>query len=45
MQAAAMLDTALDRALGTVSRLDVETRLEERYQKFRRMGSVGIIES
>jgi acetyl-CoA carboxylase carboxyl transferase subunit alpha len=44
-QAAAMLDTALDRALGAAKPVDVETRLERRYQKFRQMGSVGIIES
>jgi acetyl-CoA carboxylase carboxyl transferase subunit alpha len=44
-QAAAMLDTALDRALGAAKTADVETRLDQRYQKFRQMGSVGIIES
>jgi acetyl-CoA carboxylase carboxyl transferase subunit alpha len=43
-QASAMLDTALDRALGAAKPVDVDTRLESRYQKFRRMGSVGIIE-
>jgi acetyl-CoA carboxylase carboxyl transferase subunit alpha len=45
VQAAAMLDTALDRALGAAKPIDIETRLEKRYQKFRKMGSVGIIES
>lgn len=44
-QAAAMLDTALDRALGAVKPLDVEMRLERRYQKFREMGSIGIVET
>ncbi len=43
-QAAAMLDTALDRALAAARAVDVESRLDARYQKFRRMGSVGIIE-
>jgi acetyl-CoA carboxylase carboxyl transferase subunit alpha len=43
-QAAAMLDTALDRALGSARAVDIESRLNARYQKFRRMGSVGIIE-
>jgi acetyl-CoA carboxylase carboxyl transferase subunit alpha len=44
-QAAVMLDTALDRALGAATTADIETRLDQRYQKFRQMGSVGIIES
>jgi acetyl-CoA carboxylase carboxyl transferase subunit alpha len=43
-QAAALLDVALDRALGEVSRLDVEARLEARYQKFRAMGQGGLVE-
>jgi acetyl-CoA carboxylase carboxyl transferase subunit alpha len=43
--AAEMLDTALDRALGAIGRFDVDNRLEARYQKFRRMGSVGLIEN
>ena len=43
-QASAMLDTALDRALGDAKPVDVDTRLERRYQKFRQMGLVGIIE-
>lgn len=44
-QAAALVDIALSRALAEVSAMDVPTRLEARYQKFRKMGSVGIIES
>jgi acetyl-CoA carboxylase carboxyl transferase subunit alpha len=44
-QAAALVDIALARALAEVSAMDVPTRLEQRYQKFRKMGSVGIIES
>jgi acetyl-CoA carboxylase carboxyl transferase subunit alpha len=44
-QATALLDIALSRALADVSALDVETRLNQRYDKFRKMGSVGIIES
>jgi acetyl-CoA carboxylase carboxyl transferase subunit alpha len=44
-QATALLDIALSRALAEVSALDVETRLNQRYDKFRKMGSVGIIES
>jgi acetyl-CoA carboxylase carboxyl transferase subunit alpha len=44
-QAAALVDIALSRALADVSAMDVPTRLEQRYQKFRKMGSVGIIES
>jgi len=44
-QAAALVDIALSRALAEVSALDVETRLNARYDKFRKMGSVGIIES
>ena len=43
-QAAAMLDTVLSRALADTRALDIETRLEQRYQKFRKMGSVGIVE-
>ncbi len=44
-QASALLDIALSRALAEVSALDVETRLNQRYDKFRKMGSIGIIES
>ena len=39
-----LLDAALTRALAEVEALDVDTRLEQRYQKFRKMGSVGIME-
>ena len=42
-QAAALLDVALHRALAEVSALDVDARLEARYQKFRKMGQVGIL--
>src|SRR6188508_571851 len=42
-QAAALLDVALERALAEVSALDVQTRLDQRYDKFRKMGAVGII--
>jgi len=42
--AAALLDTALERALGAVSAMDSATRLEARYQKFRAMGTLGINE-
>jgi len=44
-QAAALVDVALARALAEVSAMDVNTRLNARYDKFRKMGSVGIIES
>jgi acetyl-CoA carboxylase carboxyl transferase subunit alpha len=44
-QAAALVDVALARALAEVSAMDVDTRLNARYDKFRKMGSVGIIES
>jgi len=44
-QASALLDLSLSRALAEVSALDVETRLNQRYDKFRKMGSVGIIET
>src|SRR3954471_8836037 len=37
--AAALLDTALERALASVSAMDPVTRLNTRYQKFRAMGS------
>jgi acetyl-CoA carboxylase carboxyl transferase subunit alpha len=41
-QAATLLDVALDRALGEVAGLDAEKRLHLRYEKFRRMGQVGL---
>ncbi|HUQ87616.1 MAG TPA: acetyl-CoA carboxylase carboxyltransferase subunit alpha [Vicinamibacterales bacterium] len=44
-QAAALVDVALSRALAEVSAMSVEDRLNARYAKFRKMGSVGIIES
>ncbi|MGH9218809.1 MAG: acetyl-CoA carboxylase carboxyltransferase subunit alpha [Vicinamibacterales bacterium] len=44
-QAAALVDVALGRALNEVGAMDVQARLDARYQKFRKMGSVGIIES
>ena len=44
-QASALVDIALSRALADVSAMDVDTRLNARYAKFRKMGSVGIIES
>jgi acetyl-CoA carboxylase carboxyl transferase subunit alpha len=43
-QAAAMFDTALRRALESVSAMDSATRLDARYRKFRAMGNVGISE-
>jgi acetyl-CoA carboxylase carboxyl transferase subunit alpha len=44
-EATRLLDAALTRALDDASALDVETRLERRYQKFRRMGAIGIVEA
>ena len=43
-EATRLLDAALSRAIAETSALDVNTRLELRYQKFRKMGSVGIVE-
>jgi len=43
-QATALVDLALSRALAEVSAMDVDTRLNARYDKFRKMGLVGIIE-
>ncbi len=42
--AAALFDTALERALASVSAMDSAVRLEARYQKFRAMGNIGINE-
>jgi acetyl-CoA carboxylase carboxyl transferase subunit alpha len=42
--ATSLLDSALSRALTSVSAMDSATRLEARYQKFRAMGNVGITE-
>jgi acetyl-CoA carboxylase carboxyl transferase subunit alpha len=44
-EATRLLEAALSRALDAATALDVERRLELRYQKFRKMGSVGIVES
>ena len=44
-QAAALVDVALERALAEVSAMGVQARLDARYAKFRKMGSVVIIES
>ena len=43
--AAALLDVALDRALTEIAAMDVQSRLDARYQKFRKMGLVGIVET
>ena len=43
--AAALLDSALERTLASVSAMDSATRLEARYQKVRAMGNVGFTES
>jgi acetyl-CoA carboxylase carboxyl transferase subunit alpha len=42
--AAALLDTALERALASVSSMPPELRLDARYQKFRAMGNIGLSE-
>jgi len=42
--AAALFDTALERALASVSAMDSAVRLEARYRKFRAMGNIGINE-
>jgi acetyl-CoA carboxylase carboxyl transferase subunit alpha len=42
--AAALLDSALQRTLASVSSMDSATRLDARYQKFRAMGNIGINE-
>jgi acetyl-CoA carboxylase carboxyl transferase subunit alpha len=44
-QAATLLDSALQRVLGETSALGSAERLERRYQRFRALGQVGIIES
>ena len=43
-QACALVDVSLSRALAEVSAMTVDARLDARYDKFRKMGSVGIIE-
>jgi acetyl-CoA carboxylase carboxyl transferase subunit alpha len=40
-----LVDEALGRALAASAAMSVDTRLEARYQKFRRMGDVGIVEA
>jgi acetyl-CoA carboxylase carboxyl transferase subunit alpha len=42
--AARLLDEAIARALTQSALLDVDARLDTRYQKFRKMGSVGTVE-
>jgi len=42
--AATLLDTSIERALSEVAAMDSTTRLEARYQKWRKMGNVGISE-
>ena len=43
-EAARLLDEAIARALEQATALEVEARLEQRYQKFRKMGSVGTVD-
>ena len=43
--ATSLLNEALERALRELWQMDSATRLEARYQKFRRMGNIGINES
>jgi acetyl-CoA carboxylase carboxyl transferase subunit alpha len=43
-RAAALLDAALERALGDVWAMEPSERLDARYQKFRAMGNIGINE-
>ena len=43
--AGATLDAAIGRALADVGALASDTRLDQRYDKFRRMGQVGLIEA
>jgi acetyl-CoA carboxylase carboxyl transferase subunit alpha len=40
--AAQLLDAVITRVLGEISGLDNETRLQQRYEKFRRMGRLGV---
>jgi acetyl-CoA carboxylase carboxyl transferase subunit alpha len=42
--AAALLDTALWRHFSEVSRMEASARLDARYEKWRKMGNVGIAE-
>ena len=43
--AATLLDEPIERALRELTALDTQTRLDRRYEKFRRMGDVGLAES
>lgn len=43
--AATLLDTSLERALGEVTAMTSEVRLDARYQKWRAMGNIGIAEA
>jgi acetyl-CoA carboxylase carboxyl transferase subunit alpha len=43
-EATRLVDASLSRALADAAAVDVDTRLESRYQKFRKMGSVGLVE-
>jgi acetyl-CoA carboxylase carboxyl transferase subunit alpha len=43
--AATLLDEPIERALRGSAALDTQTRLDRRYEKFRRMGDVGLAES
>jgi acetyl-CoA carboxylase carboxyl transferase subunit alpha len=44
VEATRLLDLALSRAFAEAAAVNVDTRLEQRYQKFRKMGSVGLVE-
>jgi acetyl-CoA carboxylase carboxyl transferase subunit alpha len=44
-RAAQLLDASLRRALDEIAAVPSDARLEARYQKFRRMGQVGIVEA
>jgi acetyl-CoA carboxylase carboxyl transferase subunit alpha len=44
VEATRLLELSLHRALAETAAVDINTRLELRYQKFRKMGSVGIVE-
>lgn len=43
-RAATLVEGALSRALAEVSALDNDVRLQQRYEKFRRMGQIGIVD-
>lgn len=43
--AATLLDEPIERALAESAAFDTQTRLDRRYEKFRRMGDVGLAES